>query len=194
LLDRCPSCLKLLGWTKLPNVWSCATCKFDLRTAAPKWCPPETVAAAKALIEHIVNQEIAMPAPLGELPFLDILKTAGWLAYFRALPNDLNLAVSAKNAALGFSQLRRWPDSFDEVVLNLLGANMATNDTIMRHSAAARITTAIDRLSSGQARDLIKARLMHVLRVDPEFTAAFHAVTEPVLHLGVTVSQLPHRR
>jgi hypothetical protein len=150
--------------------------------------------AAKTLIEHIVDQQIAMPAPLGELPFLDILKTASWLAYFRALPNDLHLAVSAKNAAHGFTQLRRWPGSFDEIVLDLLGSKKAANDAITRHTSAAKVMTAIDRLSSAKARDLVKARLMHVLRLDPEFSEAFHTVTEPVLQLGVTVSQVPHRR
>jgi hypothetical protein len=61
LLERCPECLNLLGWRNLPNVWSCQSCKLDLRSIAPKSCPPEAFAQAKELAQYLLNRDGQLP-------------------------------------------------------------------------------------------------------------------------------------
>ena len=117
---------------------------------------------------------------------------------FRAIPKELFLGITAKNAAAGFSQLKRWPGSFDEVVLDLLGAStaadLAIGDAISRQKAAAGVMAAIDRLPSLNAREILKSRLMELLGLGHGFTEAFRNVTEPVLPLGLAISGLDRRR
>jgi TniQ len=198
LLNRCPSCLALLGWRKISNVWSCQVCEFDLRTAVPRSCAPQAVEAAGELARYIFHRGLRLPPPLGELPSLDLLKLSGWLAHFRAIPQELFLGITAKNAAMGFSQLKRWPSTFDEIVFVLLGAStpddLAVGDPISRYTAAAGLMTSIDRLPSSKARDIVKGRLMELLGLDHGFTEAFRKVTEPVLPLGIAISGLDRRR
>jgi hypothetical protein len=198
LLDRCPSCINLLGWRNMTNVWSCQICDFDMRTARPKACPHEIVAAAKELADYIFDYDLRLPGPLGDLSSVDILKLSGWMAYFRAIPQELFLGITVKNAAAGFSQLKRWPCSFDEIVLDLLGAStaadLAVGDTISRYKAAAGIMASIDRLPSLNAREILKSRLMELLHFGHGFAEAFLNVTEPVLPLGLAISGLDRRR
>jgi hypothetical protein len=197
LLDRCPACLSLLGWKNLRNVWSCQACEFDLRTAAPRWCLSEEMTAANELADFIVDPDDKLPSALVALPFLDVLKLASWLTYFRAIPQELSLGITAKNSALGFFQLKRWPMSFDEVVLDLLGVSgandLAAGDAITRSKAAAGIIACIDRLPSTKARDFVKSRLMEFLGLDHEFIASASSVMEPILPLGIAISHFDSR-
>lgn len=198
LLDRCPSCINLLGWRNLTNVWSCQICGFDMRTATPKICPRENVASAKALADYIFDSKPGLPTPLDDLSSVDILKLSGWLAYFRAIPQELLLGITAKNAAAGFLQLKRWPGSFDEVVFDLLGASTAADltagDAISRHKGAAGIMAAIDRLPSFKARAILTTRLMELLDLGHDFTEAFRDVTEPVLSIRLAISATDRQR
>lgn len=185
LLDRCPACLNLLGWTKLQHVWSCQICGFDLRSERPRYSPPETFAAANELARYVIDRRIGLPPPLDDLPCLDLLKLASWMAYFRGIPERLFLNVTAKNAADGFAQLKRWPISFDAIVIELIGAetsdDLAEGDVITRSMAAAGLLASIERLSSASARELVKARLAEVLGLGKESIEAFHEVMEPVM-------------
>jgi hypothetical protein len=180
ILDRCPACLNLLGWTKLQHVWSCQICGFDLRSERPRYSPPETVAAANELARYVIDGRAGLPPPLNGLPCLDILKLASWMAYFRGIPEHLFLNVTAKGAAEGFAQLKRWPSSFDAIVVKLLG-DLAGGDMITRSAAAGGLLASIERLSSASAREVVKARVAEVLGLGKESIEAFHEVMEPVL-------------
>jgi hypothetical protein len=100
------------------------------------------------------------------------------------------LAISAKNGAAGFSQLKRWPDSFDEVALDLLGAStrgdLEIGDVITRSMAVAGLMTSIDRLPSAEARDVVKSRLMELLGLN--FPDDVRDVMEQVQPLRITAS------
>jgi hypothetical protein len=190
LLDRCPACLNLLGWTKLQHVWSCQICGFDLRSERPRYSPPETFAAADKLARYVIDRRVGLPPPLDDLPCLDILKLASWMAYFRGIPERLFLNVTAKGAAEGFAQLKRWPGSFDAIVVKLLGVStsddLAGGDVITRSAAAAGVLASIERLSSASAREVVKARLAEVLGLGKESIEAFHEVMEPVMAFDET--------
>jgi hypothetical protein len=158
---------------------------FDLRSEHPRYSPPETVAAANELVRYVIDRRVGLPPPLDDLPCLDILKLASWMAYFRGIPERLFLNVTAKGAAEGFAQLKRWPSSFDAIVVKLLGVStsddLAGGDVITRSAAAAGVLASIERLSSASAREVVKARLAEVLGLGKESIEAFHEVMEPVM-------------
>lgn len=163
LLDRCPKCLNLLAWRNLPNVWSCQVCKLDLRSVAPRQSPPEIVAAAKELARYLFDHDLELPAPVSNLSCLDVLKFAAWLSYFRWLAEDLSLAISPKNTPAGFLQLKRWPASFDEIVLQKMRASAAEEltrgDVISRIKAAGTLSAAVARLPSAAAQEIVRSRV-----------------------------------
>lgn len=197
LLDRCPACLNLLGWTNLRTVWTCQACDFDLRFAAPRLCPPETFAAAKELASFIFDRGVRLPPPLDELPSLDLLKLCSWLAHVRMLPAELFLGITAKNAPAGFAQVKRWPHSFDETVFDLLGASTGDDlieGNVIWSKAAGGLLATIDRLSSAKAREVVRSRLAALLGLPPGFTEALRDVTEPRIPLGISITGLDRRR
>jgi hypothetical protein len=183
LLDRCPSCLNLLGWNNLQHVWCCQVCTIDLRSIVPKPCPPETFSATKELACYLFDREPRLPAPVDAMPSLDILKLSAWLGHFGALPGELNLAIGPKNAPGGFVLLKRWPLSFDEIVFDRMGAStsadLAKGDLISRMKAAGELLISVDRLPSAVARQVVKCRLMTLFGLPPNFNEAFRDVMEP---------------
>lgn len=94
--------------------------------------------------------------------------------------------------------MKRWPHSFDEIVLERLGApkygDLTTMDAISRTKLAGGLMTSIDRLPSAKARELVRSRLMEVLGLQADFVEASHLVTEPVMSLPISSSGLDGRR
>jgi hypothetical protein len=135
---------------------------------------------------------------VSDLTSVDILKLASWLAHFGAVSQGLFLGVTTKNAAAGFSQLKRWPGSFDDIVLRQLGAGTAADlaaiDVISRVERVGNILASVDRLPSAQAGKMVKSRLMELLGLQPDFTDAVHEVMEPVVPLGISVLGLDGRQ
>lgn len=187
LLDRCPACLNLLAWRNLPNIWSCQVCKLDLRSVTPRQSPPEAVAAVRELARYLLERDIRLPAPLGDLPSPDVLKFSAWLSYFRWLPEDLGLAISPKNAPAGFLLLKRWPTCFDEIVLERMKAStaedLAKGDVISRIKAAGTLSSSVARLPSAAAQAIVKSRLETLFGFVDGSSEGFQDVMVPISEL-----------
>lgn len=187
LLDRCPACLNLLAWRNLPNVWSCQVCKLDLRSVTPRQSPPEAVAAVRELARYLLDRDIRLPAPLGDLPSPDVLKFSAWLSYFSWLPEDLSLAISPKNAPAGFLLLKRWPTCFDEIVLERMRAStaedLAKGDVISRIKAAGTLSSSVARLPSAAAQEIVKSRLEALFGFADGSSEGFQDVMVPISEL-----------
>jgi hypothetical protein len=180
LLDRCPQCFNRLTWANIRHVWACQACSFDLRLARPTYSPPETISDAKTLACFIFGKRERLPPPLEKLSFLDVLKLSAWFAFFKGIPERLFLNVTAQNAAEGFAQLQKWPASFDETAVELVGAG-ANEDLITRSIAAGKMLTLIDRLGSAEARKVVRTRLFELLDLSGLPNEAFRKVMEPVM-------------
>jgi hypothetical protein len=184
LLDRCPKCHVLLGWTNLEHVWQCDTCGFDLRLARPAYLPSDDQCAVREVVGFLKGEKLPLPEPFTELPDADLLKLMGWFAYFNGLPDQMLLTPSAANAVDGYRALKQWPHTFDAVVSDLvagLESASVSSDLLVRTQLMMRFSASIDRLTSNAGRDLIRSRLAELLGLPKDHERCYKKFFEPVM-------------
>lgn len=187
ILDRCPKCKVLLGWTNLEKVWQCETCEFDIRLARPTYQPAGVLNMVRELAGFFNGNELPLREPFSSLTDIDILKFMGWFAHFCGLPEQMLLRPSPANAVDGYRALKEWPRTFDGVVSDLtagLDQVSGSQDILVRTQLMMRFTSTIDRLASDAGRKLVHGRLAELFEVPHGHIHCYKKFFEPVLNFA----------
>jgi TniQ len=207
LRSRCWKCGSAMTWQTRLTVCEC-DCGADQR-AAPIRLVPQDVALASRELATFFDYESRplVPVSFDSLPEPALFSLLGWFGYFSDLREGARLRPSAVNAAKGYQALKRWPASFDEVLISTLRDFVEQAESASRSLriwTMAQLMTVIDRAGSPEAIAILRARAEHVLGVSCDtklvlerVLGAAHRREWPVvrqLALGSGAMRLSHDR
>lgn len=163
LIDRCPRCDASLGWSNIDAVFACGACEFDIREQRPTYVPADRLLLARGLHAYMDGTADPLPAQIDALDDVSKAYAMEWLAYFVDLPIGRCLRPSWNNAALGLAEVRRWPQSFDEVMTRFLSSTFFAPSLVPRGRMISQLTEAIERAGTPALRHLVLDRAIQEL-------------------------------
>jgi hypothetical protein len=178
LISRCCNCNAHLQWNRVKLLTHCTGCNFDLRDAASRFVPEDTLTSARAFYRYLTN-ETGLVSPFIEMSDLSIFEAMEWFAYFTDLRIGTHLSPGPVNAVRGFAALQNWPHSFDSIVEAFL-SDFA--DPIENASSTARVSLlstlvqAIARAGTQELYDLLLGRAIQRLGEENMVTLRINSI------------------
>jgi hypothetical protein len=163
LIDRCPQCDAILGWSDVETVYRCGACEFDLRKQQPTYVPEDRLLLARGLHSFLDGTAATLPLQIQALDDISKAYAMEWLAFFVDLPLGRCLRPSCNNAAGGLAEVRRWPQSFDEVMTRFLSSTSFAPSLVPRGRMISKLTEAIERAGTPALRHLVLDRAIQEL-------------------------------
>ncbi|MGH9604938.1 MAG: TniQ family protein [Terracidiphilus sp.] len=182
LRSRCWKCAHALTWQTANAICECP-CGADQRAAPARRVPQDVLVAAReiaGLFGHGPKPKV--PAPFDKLPDPALFRLLGWFGYFSDLREGAQLRPSETNAAKGYGALKRWPASFDEVVVATLRDHVERAEAAshsLRTRTMGRLMVVIGRAGSPAAITILRERAERVLGVSCDVNPVLQRIYGP---------------
>ncbi|MHC2462418.1 TniQ family protein [Bradyrhizobium embrapense] len=163
LVDRCPRCEAILGWSNVESVFACGACEFDIREHKPSYVPEDLLRQARGFHAFLDGTADRLPSQLQALDNISKAYAMEWLAYFVDLPIGRCLKPSFRNAAGGLVEAKRWPESFDHVMDRFLASAPHLMGIGTKAEMVSQLMSAIDRAGTPPLRQILVNRAISIL-------------------------------
>jgi hypothetical protein len=163
LIDRCPRCDAILGWSNVETVFACGACEFDIRRHKPTYVPDDRLQLARGFQAYLAGSADKFPSPIQALSDISKAYAMEWLAFFVDLPVGRCLKPSFSNAPIGLVEAKRWPQGFDEVMDRFLASAPLVPGLAPKAQMVSQLMSAIERAGTPPLRQLLLNRAIQVL-------------------------------
>lgn len=124
-----------------------------------------------------------VPAPFGSLPEPALFRLLGWFGYFSELREGAHLRPAAVNAARGYRAFKRWPASFDGMLIAALEDYVDRAEAAsysLRTRTMAQLMVVVRRAGSPEAITILRERAERVFGVPCDTRVVLQKIYGPV--------------